>query len=1048
MLHFRNGGRPRCGRVTSRRTVWGLAAAIAVAVLTGSVSVPTILAQSPAQSGEPVSGAQIGYATSGQLMSLEARDSEESRLSAASDAVVQRRRIVRRPAFQQGAVGSGPVQSGIDGQEALAGAPYDLGASEAATFSQNFVGGTLGELGSLPPDPSGAAGPAQFILAANGRIRSFGKSTGLPDGVLNLSTDSFFTPVRAGVNTFGPKVKYDRLAGRWFIIAATVAVPGRIVIASSNASTITATTLWSFFSLDNTGFPGATNCAVDSPTFGLDPYALYIGVVQFCDPGSATYMGTSGYVVRKTSVIDFATIAVTAFHNLTGSAGGSGPFAPQGVDIEDPAIATGFFIGVDNASLGTLMLRRVSNPGSTPTISANVAIAVSATAAPITVRHLGNLGSTNGQLDGGDDRLTSASLVNGRLWTAQTIGVTHTGLASGSANRNAVRWYEIGSLTATPTVMQTGTLFSSAGAGSFDQRNYWVPTIATSTTGRSIIGFSAAGTSEFVNAGVAERFSTDVAGTLRAPELYTGSTAAYNPPGDAGSAARGRRWGGASSTVLDGCDGSTIWTLQEYTNAVNSYALQVGRTVGPGAPTPVGVSPSVIASGVASINLMVTATSSNGTAFFDSGTGYLCRLVASIPGVTVNSVTRTGPTTATVNVSTVGATPGLKAITMINPDGQSASSGSILRVRPGAVVTVESPVPGAAGQPLEVRGWAVDGAATSGTGMDVVHVWAFPSSGNPVFLGEATYGLSRTDVGALHGAQFNASGFSLRAPSVLPAGPWSIVVYGHSSVTGTFNATASVGVTLTAPAPPFGAIDTPANGVTVAGEVGVTGWALDDAGVAAVDVFRSPVAGESGLIFVGRATFIRGARPDVQAAFPSVPSNDNAGWGFMVLTNMLPNQGPGQPNGTFDLHVFATDYAGLTTNLGTRRIVAANGASTRPFGTIDTPGQGETVSGTIVNFGWALAPQPRSIPINGSTIDVYIDGVFRGHPVYNNVRPDIATLFPGLYNTSNGRGAIGYFMIDTTQLSNGLHTIQWTIRDDIGQVSGVGSRFFRVQNGS
>ena len=39
-------------------------------------------------------------------------------------------------------------------------------------------------------------------------------------------------------------------------------------------------------------------------------------------------------------------------------------------------------------------------------------------------------------------------------------------------------------------------------------------------------------------------------------------------------------------------------------------------------------------------------------------------------------------------------------------------------------------------------------------------------------------------------------------------------------------------------------------------------------------------------------------------------------------------------------------------------------------------------------------------------------------------------------------------MIDTTQLSNGLHTIQWNIRDDIGQVSGVGSRFFRVQNGS
>ena len=177
------------------------------------------------------------------------------------------------------------------------------------------------------------------------------------------------------------------------------------------------------------------------------------------------------------------------------------------------------------------MLRRVSNPGGTPAISVNIPIAVPATAAPVTVRHLGNLGGANGQLDGGDDRLMSASLVNGRLWTAHTIGVTHTGVASGSANRDGVRWYELGSLTTTPTVIQSGTLFSSAGAGSFDQRNYWVPTVATSTSGRTVIGFSAAGANEFVNAGVAERFSSDAPGSLDAAQLYTASAAAYNPPG-------------------------------------------------------------------------------------------------------------------------------------------------------------------------------------------------------------------------------------------------------------------------------------------------------------------------------------------------------------------------------------------------------------------------------------------------------------------------------------------------------------------------------------
>ncbi len=278
-------------------------------------------------------------------------------------------------------------------------------------------------------------------------------------------------------------MKYDRLAGRWFISMATDALPGRIMIASSNASTITPFTVWSFFAFDNS-FPG-TNCAVDSPTLAIDNAALYVGVVQFCDNG-VNYAGTSGYVVRKTSVIDGATIAVTPFHGLTGTSAGAGPFAPVGVDNDDAGSGTGYFIGVDNASLGTLMLRRISNPGLTPTISGNIAIAVAPTAAPITVRHLGILGDPNGRLDGGDDRLTSASLVNGRLWTAQTIGVTHTGVASASANRNGVRWYEIGSLTATPTVVQSGTLFSSAGAGSVNELNYWVPSIATSPRGRTV----------------------------------------------------------------------------------------------------------------------------------------------------------------------------------------------------------------------------------------------------------------------------------------------------------------------------------------------------------------------------------------------------------------------------------------------------------------------------------------------------------------------------------------------------------------------------------
>ena len=63
---------------------------------------------------------------------------------------------------------------------------------------------------------------------------------------------------------------------------------------------------------------------------------------------------------------------------------------------------------------------------------------------------------------------------------------------------------------------------------------------------------------------------------------------------------------------------------------------------------------------------------------------------------------------------------------------------------------------------------------------------------------------------------------------------------------------------------------------------------------------------------------------------------------------------------------------------------------------------------------------------------------------YNHFRSDIAALFPGLANSS---GAIGFRILDTTTMTNGVHTIVWVVRDNLGNVEGIGSRFFTVSNG-
>jgi hypothetical protein len=91
---------------------------------------------------------------------------------------------------------------------------------------------------------------------------------------------------------------------------------------------------------------------------------------------------------------------------------------------------------------------------------------------------------------------------------------------------------------------------------------------------------------------------------------------------------------------------------------------------------------------------------------------------------------------------------------------------------------------------FHVGGWAVDRGATTGTGVDTLHMWAWPDSGPPIWAGVASYGAARADLGALMGAQFTNSGFN--AIVTLPPGTYDLVIYSHSTVTGSFNTARSV----------------------------------------------------------------------------------------------------------------------------------------------------------------------------------------------------------------------------------------------------------------
>lgn len=100
-------------------------------------------------------------------------------------------------------------------------------------------------------------------------------------------------------------------------------------------------------------------------------------------------------------------------------------------------------------------------------------------------------------------------------------------------------------------------------------------------------------------------------------------------------------------------------------------------------------------------------------------------------------------------------------------------------------------------QPFHLAGWSIDTSAPSGTGVDTIHVWAYPITGGPpVFVGVPALGGGRPDVAAAFGSsRFTPSGYNMAASGLAP-GTYDLVVYSHSTVTNSFSAAQFVRVTV------------------------------------------------------------------------------------------------------------------------------------------------------------------------------------------------------------------------------------------------------------
>ena len=122
-------------------------------------------------------------------------------------------------------------------------------------------------------------------------------------------------------------------------------------------------------------------------------------------------------------------------------------------------------------------------------------------------------------------------------------------------------------------------------------------------------------------------------------------------------------------------------------------------------------------------------------------------------------------------------------------------------VAPDPYLAIDTPTAalGSLTLPATIVGWVLDAASEGETGIDAVHVWAYPAGGGPaLFAGAALYGQSRPDVATAFGnPSYEHSGYSL-ALRDLPPGNYMLAVFARRTGMASFDIVNTVDIEVAA----------------------------------------------------------------------------------------------------------------------------------------------------------------------------------------------------------------------------------------------------------
>jgi hypothetical protein len=207
------------------------------------------------------------------------------------------------------------------------------------------------------------------------------------------------------------------------------------------------------------------------------------------------------------------------------------------------------------------------------------------------------------------------------------------------------------------------------------------------------------------------------------------------------------------------------------------------------------------------------------------------------------------------------------------------------------------------------------------------------------------------------------------------------------------------------------------------GRAPIGGWAVST--IAPIAGIYVSVDGTA----LGSASY-GGTRSDVCAVYSSASGCPNVGWNFVLDTTLL-------ADGPHTLQITAASAAGQSSSQ-TQLFRVANAGSDAVIVDIDSPTTGQAVTGIGGFYGWTL--DTSGVPIQ--SVVVLVDGVQNGTATYGTTRPDVCAV----YQNAAGCPYVGWsYTLDTTKISNGLHSLQVRTTAVDGTVS-TNAQNFNVVN--